>query len=367
VVVRVPHRYWGNTDEPAEQTMKTKIFYAQVVLLACGLAGCGGSGSGDSGGNRVAFVVANSQLNFAAEMSAGFRTGVQAVAGITAEVVGPDIVDGPREVQMFNDTAKTTKSGISVFTLSPEIFAAATAAAVKDGIPIIAVDNPLLSSSNVKLFIGNDNYELGKLLADQAIAKLPANATGRVVIGTSSPGTPVLDRRVKGIRDELKAKLPGVTVFGPFDTKQEVIANLAAWQTLVKVNRNALAFLGTGDADGWNLAAIRRSTKGKWVAGAFDLDSRSLVAVKQGQLVLVSPEHFVKGAVAGRLQAQHAKDGKDLPEGWIYIPGLAVNSTNIDAIMARQASLETRAAALGPEIDKVLSDPSYLRPLADAS
>ncbi|HEX9999609.1 MAG TPA: sugar ABC transporter substrate-binding protein [Actinoplanes sp.] len=347
--------------------MKRQVFAAPLVVLALVLAGCGGSDAADDGDTKVAFVVANSQLNFAVEMSAGFRTGVHKFAGVAADVMGPDIVDGPRQVQMFKDTTKTFKDGISVFTLSPEIFAAPIAAAVRDGIPVIAVDNPLLSASNVKLFVGNDNYELGKMLADQAIAKLPANATGKIVIGTSSPGAPVLDRRVKGIRDELKAKLPGVTVFGPFDTKQEVAANLAAWETLVKVNPAALAFLGTGDADGYHLAEIRRTTKGKWIAGAFDLDPKSLAAVKAGQLLLVSPEHFVKGALAGRLQAKHAKDGEALPEGWLYTPGLAVNSDNIDAVLARQATQETRAAALNPQIDAILADKSHLRPLTDAS
>ena len=156
-----------------------------------------------------------------------------------------------------------------------------------------------------------------------------------------------------------------MTSFGPLDTKQEVAANQAAWRTLVKVNPHALAFIGTGDADGWNLAKIRRSTKGKWRAGAFDLDPKSLKAVKDGDLVLVSPEHFLKGAVAGRLQAQHAKDGKPLPKGWIYTPGLAVNRDNIDEVTARQTSPETKAAALSPEIDKIIADSAHPRPLTD--
>jgi ribose transport system substrate-binding protein len=341
-------------------------------LLAFGVAGglnacAGGQSVGGSLPLHVGFVVANSELNFSKEMAEGFRTGVAEVGGVQQEVIGPPIVDGTKQLEMFQDLTNTAKGGISVFTLSPELFASPLAAAIHSGIPVIAVDNPPLPSSGVKLFVGNDNYELGKLLADQVIAKLPAGATGRIVIGTSSPGVPVLDRRARGIRDEIKAKLPNVTTFGPFDTKQEVVANLAAWRTLVKVNSRALAFVGTGDADGWNLAEIRRSTKGKWLAGAFDLDPKSMKAVQSGDLVLVSPEHFIKGAVAGRLQAQHAKDGKPLPEGWIYTPGLAVNRANIDAILARQATPAAEAAAFKAEVDKILGDPSDLRPMKDAS
>jgi ribose transport system substrate-binding protein len=267
---------------------------------------------------------------------------------------------------MFQKATTSAKAGISVFTLTPELFAAPLADAARKGIPIVAVDNPPPPSSNVSLFVGNDNLKLGEMLADEVVSKLPANAKGKIILGTSSPGVPVLDRRAKGIRDELHQRLPGVTVVGPFDTQQEVGANLAAWRTLISANTGALAFLGTGDADGWNLAAIRKSTHGTWLAGAYDLDPKSLQAVKDGDLLLVSPEHFVKGAIAGRLQAQHAKDGTKLPTGWIYTPGLVVNQDNIDAIMARQSSQETRQAALDPQIDKILHDPSYLRQLSQA-
>jgi ribose transport system substrate-binding protein len=346
--------------------VKTIISGALATLLALGPAGCGDDVD-DGGTRQVAFVVANSKLNFAMQMSEGFRAGVSRVAGVAGQVAGPEIVDGQKQLQMFQDLTKTAKDGISVFTLTPEIFTQPLADAVEAGIPVIAVDNPPLPTSGVKLFIGNDNYELGRLLARQAIAKLPADATGKIVIGTSSPGVKVLARRAKGLRDELKAKLPGVMVLGPFDTKQEVAANRAAWKTLTTVNPTALAFLGTGDADGWNLTDIRRTTKATWVAGAFDLDPKSLAAVKAGALVLVSPEHFMKGEVAGRLQAQHAKDGKPLPEGWLYIPGIAVNTGNIDAVIARQATSEATAKAVAAQVDSILGDASYLRKMSDVS
>jgi ribose transport system substrate-binding protein len=207
----------------------------------------------------------------------------------------------------------------------------------------------------VSLFVGNDNYELGKMLAREVIARLPANASGEVIIGTTTPGVPVLDLRAKGIRDELHDRLPRITVRGPFDTKQDVVANLACWKVLVQTNPNALAFLGTGDADGWNLAAIRKDTHGRWLAGAYDLDPRSLQAVKDGNLLLISPEHFVKGAVAGWLLAQHAAKGTALPTGWIMTPGLAVTTSNVDEITARQVSVEVRAAWFAKQIQDIVT------------
>jgi ribose transport system substrate-binding protein len=93
-----------------------------------------------------------------------------------------------------------------------------------------------------------------------------------------------------------------------------------------------------------------------------------MAGVKDGQLFAVmSPEHFLKGAIAGRLQAQRAKGELDLPEGWIYTPGLLITSANVGQIIRRQASITTRADWFRSQVTAILKDKkTYLRPLADA-
>jgi ribose transport system substrate-binding protein len=336
-----------------------------AVATAVALSACGAPASPRPTPD-VAILVANVNLNFSQEMGAGFAAATAQSGGVRTRVVGPEIVDGPREVQQFGELLDGHTAGISVCTLQSDLFVESLSRAATAGIPVIAVDNPLPVGSGVSLFVGNDNVELGRLLADQVIDQLPPDAHGSVVIGTSSPGAPVLDRRADGIRQQFGARRPGVRVLGPFDSKQEVSANLAAWRTLVAARPDALAFLGTGDADGWNLATIRHETRGRWLAGAFDLDPRALAAVRSHDLVLVSPEHFLKGALAGRLQARTAKGEGDLPTGWVYVPGLAVTPRNVDAVSARQASAESRRAALMPQVDRIFGDlPRHVRALQD--
>ncbi|MEN3305113.1 MAG: ribose transport system substrate-binding protein [Micromonosporaceae bacterium] len=338
---------------------------ATILFATLGVAAACGHGPAPTQRHTVSFVVANDQLNFAVEMAHGFRAGVATVGGVDPVVTGPPSVDGPREVQLFQSAPKSKNDGISVFTLSPELFAGPLSAAVDAGVPVIAVDNPPGPGAHVSLFIGNDNYQLGQLLADEAIKRMPAGASGEVVLGTTSPGVSVLDLRAKGIRDQFHTRLPKVDVLGPFDTKQDVVANLASWQILVQANPTALAFLGTGDSDGWNLASIRKKTHAKWLAGAYDLDPRSLAAAKDGDLLLVSPEHYIKGAITGRLQADHAKNGTPLPVGWIMTPGLAVTKANVAAVSARQQSTDARAAWFAPQIDDILQHQSaHIRPLS---
>ncbi|MDQ1656254.1 MAG: ribose transport system substrate-binding protein [Cryptosporangiaceae bacterium] len=341
-----------------------------VVLgasLSSALVACGNGGVA-TGRPKIAFVIADDELNFASEMAAGFTAAANGAGGVDVTVIGPHTVDGPREVTMFQDQAAKAKGGISVETISPELFARPLAAAAKDGIPLIAVDTAPAPGAGVKLYVGNDNYELGTQLAAEAIKRLPATASGTVILGTTAPGVLPLDLRAQGMRDEFKKQLPQVRVQGTFNTSQEVAGNLAAWRRLVEANPDAIAFLGTGDADAYSLAAIHRQTRATWLGGAFDLDPKSLQGVKDGDLFAVmSPEHYLKGAIAGRLQAEHAKAETDLPEGWIYTPGLVVTRGNIEQIVRRQASAAAKSTWFAPGIAKILGGlKSSIRPLADA-
>ena len=89
---------------------------------------------------------------------------------------------------------------------------------------------------------------------------------------------------------------------------------------------------------------------------------------KDGHLfATVSAEHFLKGAVAGYMLAQHAKSGRKFPEGWFVAPGLLVQSSNVDDIIRRQATEASRLEAARPQIDALTADPAkHLRPLEQA-
>jgi ribose transport system substrate-binding protein len=345
---------------------------AVALALAAALAGCAQAQGGERepGGGRpsVAFVVPSTELNFAKEMGDGFRFAVTQVGGVDFTVAGPPRNDNPGQAKIFQDIVRGGKAndGISLFMQAADLFAPLVSEAHAKKIPMIAVDNQMDRTAKVDLLIGNDNYELGRTVADQVIRKLPADASGEVVIGTPVPGVPVLEHRVKGMRDAFRERLPKVQVLGPFDSKTDPMVNLSTWKGLVAAHPKALAFLGPGNSDGFNLASIRKSSKASWLVGGFDLDPRSLRAVKEGNLLLVSPEHFVKGAIAGRLQAQHAKDGTALPKGWLYTPGLVIDQSNIDDITKRQGSQAAKEAWFAPRIDEFFRDQQkYLRPLGE--
>ena len=329
-----------------------------AVLAACGDDGAGSASSDPT----VSLTIPSQSMNFSQEAAEGFEFGVGTVAGVTARIGGPSFIDGPEQLRVFQEFMARPTAGASVFTTNPQLFARALQAAAGKGIPLIAVDNPPASAAHVGLFIGNDNAALGRLLADQIIAELPPGTKdGTVVLGTTTRGAYVLDQRIVGMQAEFRERIPGVRVLGPYDTGRSLEENHAGWAALVEANPDALAFAGTGDPDALSLAALHEESKGDWAAGAFDLEPQALLAVKRGDLVVVSPEHYLKGVLAGRLLAEHAKHGTPIPAGWIRTPGLSVTRANIDEVIARQASPAAKQQWFRAQTDRLLANPNPLR------
>lgn len=332
-----------------------------LFLVACG--GTSGPTSTTGGGKNpsdihVGFVSETSSLNFASEMAAGAQYAANQFH-VNAQIVAPPNIDDEAAVKLFQDLTRTAKDGIAVETLAPNLFVRPESQAVKAGIPVIAVDTIADPSTGITTYVGNDNVAAGALLADEAAKHLPASASGTVIVGIDTPGVPVLVFRFQGIQQEFKRLLPNVQVLGPFDSKQEPQANYNAWSNLIKAHPKALAYLGVGDADNASLARLKQAQKGNYLTAAFDLNPTGLQAVQNGvNYALVDPEHFLKGYVAMRLLIEHALRGTAIPKGWWNPGAQLVVQSNVQSIIDRQATLETKGAYYQPIIDKEFANPT---------
>ncbi|MFE2430067.1 sugar ABC transporter substrate-binding protein [Streptomyces sp. NPDC059373] len=347
----------------------------RFVLMAGAAAPLGlviscGDGSSSTGGKKtlhVGIAVANIGLNFAVEMVNGAKSAVSHLGGVDFQAVGPASTDGPAEVTLFQNLTHTSKDGIILFNLDPPLFVRPAATAIDSGIPVVALDTAPLDGSKISFYVGNDNYELGAKLAQEAIKRLPANPTGTVVVGVPNPGTPVLDSRAKGIKDTFGKQAPGVKVLGPYQTYSDPAENFGAWQSQVHANPKALAFLGVGDADSYNLGKIKQKENGTYLVAAADVDSKTLEYVKSGaNFCTVSPEHFLKGYVCTALFVDALKKGKKVPDGWFKTPSLVIDKSNVDKVIARQKSSQAAYAFFKSQIDSLLASPdANIKPLKD--
>jgi ABC-type sugar transport system substrate-binding protein len=343
-----------------------------VLSLPLSLAAaCGDSGSGSGSGGKklkMGIAVPNNSLNFAREMYQGATSAAQHAGNIDFKVVGPPNTDGPAEVQLFQNLIVTHRDGVVLFNLDPPIFTRPAAQAVDQGVPVVALDTAPTPGSKVNFFVGTDNYELGGLLAGAAVKKLGADAKGTVVIGQTDPGVPVLDNRVKGIKETFAKMAPGIKTLGPYHTFSDPAQNYNAWVAQVHSHPDALAFLGVGDADSYDLAKIKQQEKGKYLTAGFDVDPKTLQAVKDGtNFAGIDPEHFLKGYLSTAVLAKTVRDGKKLPSGWFKTPGMVLDSSNIDEVIAREKSPEAAYNWYKPQIDKLLANvDGSLKPLSQA-
>jgi ABC-type sugar transport system substrate-binding protein len=245
-------------------------------------------------------------------------------------------------------------------TLTPDLFLRPLLTASSQNVPLVAVDVPPPKGAEkaVKLLIGNSNEEIGADLAKAILPKLPEGAKGQILMGTDTPGLPVLEQRNKGFQDVIKKERPGVT-FLVFDAKQSPTDNFNTWSAQVKAHPDALAYVGPGSQAAVSLTRIQRRDKGKkLVVGACDLDPVALEGVRDGYVTaLISPEHWLKGYLAVALMAQAKQDGKDLPEGVWNSGALTVDKSNIDEIITRQKDAASRKAYFKDKVQEQLDNP----------
>jgi ribose transport system substrate-binding protein len=347
-----------------------------VVLAVCSVAaaGCGsddessssGGGASTAGGAekaktaKVAFVYPTTETNFGQEMALGAKAAADDLPGVDLTASAPSNVDGPKEVQLFQAATRASKDGVAMMTLTPDLFLRPLLTAGQQGVPLIAVDVPPAKGAEkaAKLLIGNSNVEIGQELAQALLPKIPEDATGEILLGTDTPGLPVLEQRNQGFKEVMSKERPNLKVV-VFDAKQSPTDNYNTWSAQVKAHPKAVAFAGPGSQAAVSLTRIEKRTGKKLVVGACDLDPVALEGVKGGFVeALVSPEHFLKSYLAITMLANKKQKGAELPEGVWNSGALTVNSKNIDEILARQKSPEAREAFFKPVAQKQLADPS---------
>ncbi|HJP79314.1 MAG TPA: sugar ABC transporter substrate-binding protein [Pseudonocardiaceae bacterium] len=348
--------------------MRVLLFLAAALtVLAAGCSSASG-GSGKSGTLDLAFVYSTTSQNPFEEMAFGAKAGAQDAGNVSLNETAPPTIDGSAEVSQFQSAIRTSPDGIAMETLTPDLFVRPLKQAGDASIPVVAVDTAPPANTPVSLYIGNSNTELGESLANEIIKHIPVGTIGDVVLGDDIPGLALLQQRLDGVKKVLQAQRPTLTVLGPFNSGSEPTDNFNDWNNIVKAHPNAVAYLGAGASDAVSLALIEKDTGRKFLVGSCDPDASALQAVKDGYATaLASPEHWLKGYVAIRLLAEHARTGKPLPQGWWNTGSLIINSANIDQIMARQTNEQTRKQWFEAEAGRQLANPgAYLKPLNQA-
>jgi ribose transport system substrate-binding protein len=310
---------------------------------------------------QLGFVYWETKTDAFVQMANGGLAVAALDPGVNVQTAAPDTGDPQRQAALFGPIAQTQVDGIVLQSLASGPLTRPVMDAVAVGVPVVAIDAPPPDGSGVGLFVTADNVGLGAQLAEKVLALVPADATGSVLIGSTGIGVPPLDMRIQGMVAKITELRPDLKIVGPVATNGVTATSaevFGSWDGLLTNNPDAVAVLAPSaqDATAWGLLGARKGFA--LPSGGFDLEAGNLQAVKDGHVdYVMSPGHWLAGYIATRALANAKQRGEPLIQGLLLVPGELVSAENVDAVIARQQSAETVAAALAPVGDEVLANP----------
>lgn len=191
--------------------LMTMLLCMQFFLVGCGSVG---------GEKKIVFITQkiNNGEHFDNISKAFEKTLTK--EGYSYEYTGPEEWGADLQAEVIIDVLKSKPEAIIIAPVVGDELYEAIREANKAGVPVILIDTDLnrelLEAARVKVdtFVGIDNYEGGKLVADKVSETLEKGS--KVAIVGGGVETPTGEERCRGFKDEITAK--GMEVVGRFTT-----------------------------------------------------------------------------------------------------------------------------------------------------
>lgn len=256
--------------------------------------------------------------------------------GVKVDVFGEAGFDIPTHQGFFESAIQAGYDGIAIIPNGGDPWNALIQTATDAGIPIAAANNTALNST-LDLWVGQDEYNSGVLLAQEIQNQLVAKdvTSGKVVIGSCFPGNPVLDARSQGIHSVLDAA--GYELTQDNDTKLDNTENYNIWDSLAIANPDAVAMVGLCSLDPPNIAQVKERGSYDWLGAGYDLETPTLDAISKGLIgVSAGQQPYLQGYLPVRALVEEIKSGTNI-SGWLEVPTDIVTASNVEQFKPREA------------------------------
>ncbi|GGE11499.1 ABC transporter substrate-binding protein [Aureimonas endophytica] len=175
-----------------------------ATMVAAGCLAAGALAAPASAAERefaLVFKVLNNA--FSPPIDAGCQAAAKKLGDVKCTYIGPTEYDEARQVQLAQDVITRGVDGIGISAGNPKAMARILKMANDANIPVVTFDTDVLPE-DAKLratYIGTDNYEFGKVLAQKVLES--GKKGGTVCIQSGAPASENLNGRIQGIRDTL--------------------------------------------------------------------------------------------------------------------------------------------------------------------
>jgi ribose transport system substrate-binding protein len=257
------------------------------------------------------------------------------LGNVTCVYTGPVTQDAAAEVQTVEDLITRKVDGIAISIADAPSMQRTIARARSAGIPVITFDADAADSKR-QVYVGTDNYTLGKTLAQQLVKAHPTPGTYAMISG--GPSADNLNDRLKGVREILKAAGWTEVSGSPTFCNDDSALGMQQMNDLATGNPNLGAIVAVG---GWPLftenayADFYNKHKsdidgGKLSIVSADTLPAELSELKAGQVTaLVGQQPYAMGAKAMDILLALAQGKTEAPIQYVGLD--VVTKDNVDS------------------------------------
>ncbi len=312
--------------------------YAGLAGAALAAASLAPADAAPKSSVTISVVQALAAGEWSTEILAGANAAARDLNGkVRIRVSGPTTFDPQRQVQMFLAEEETHPDAIVVVNVAPPLFTQPALDAEARGAKIVWINVPPMPDVKNAQFVATDAYGMGQTggaimvsALEKTLQKPAAEITGGVVRAVEVPGLSVLENRMAGQVDYLKEKMPKIQVLPEFDSKPDRSRNFALWDQAVRKTPNAVAYLDTGEEGEENVPKILAADKISRPFVSYDTPEEVRDDVAQGLITAAVPANFFSQAyLAVYIAAESLLNDKPLPHGWVKVPHVTVDKTNV--------------------------------------
>lgn len=226
------------------------------------------------------WVAANVSHPFYAEGKAGWDAAAKSL-GVKATLAGPENPDVQQQIALIEAAiAKPTTAGILIYSVNDDALEPVLIKARAAGIPVISGNGEIKDHSARDAFVGTANSALGASAADLVGKAL--NGKGKVGI-VSFITAQNHQERVKGFKDELAAKFPGIEVVGVASEDGTPQSETTAAATFLQAHPDVNLLWTTDAGSGFVAQVIKdQGLQGKVLAVGTDRTAEQIAAIKDG-------------------------------------------------------------------------------------
>ena len=310
---------------------------ASAILVGLGHSTSVAARKPDPKRNIVIGFIAKSQSNDVFRVAErGARDAAKELAdkfnvNITIDVRTPSEEDAVKQAEAISSLANQGADAIIVSASEAATLKSAIDSAVDRGIPVMTFDSDVPESKRFATYACDDDLS-ARRLTDLLAKSMGERGTVAILAGNES--APNLQRRVKGVKDQLKEKYPNMKLLEPngvfyHQETPEKAAEAIAQAMNANPNIEGWAFVG-----GWPLFTENalRWEPGKVKCISWDGLPAQLSYVRSGHVdVLLAQDCYGWGYKTVEIVLDKVVNGKDPATPMVLDPLTAVTKENVEA------------------------------------